>query len=351
MLTIKQLNNSATKHELNLKKVESSWISLKGPKRLGCFSSYYNEENVKIYCPDKSLLAYLDIPEPLFIDCLQGYDPNVKYGHQSIGNIHLLRWVMDNEATLEDYPSDFVCYNGLLKDMMMSRYIKDHWDFFAIKIKGKIIMLRIDSKKKQDYIDEQSAWNNKSTYVALNLRRLITKTDNGHESNLVKEGESCHGIFHSKIGCHRILHAGWLDCVESKEELTKPFDQIKFGSIKKIQNHHETISFNAGNTWWSLATLSGVETITCARCEYDFTVDHIDKLSVSNLIPRERQMEFFTSLNLMLDYIKSIVTEDNQYYDFYFNGTVKTLTGCERMNSNEKIIPSWYVDGQLPHVS
>uniref|UniRef100_T1KUF6 Decapping nuclease n=1 Tax=Tetranychus urticae TaxID=32264 RepID=T1KUF6_TETUR len=319
-------------------------VSLEGPKRLGYLSSSDSENN-SAFSQDKLALRYLDFPDPVNIDCLQGYDPNVKYGHFISKDTLLLRWILENEETMQKFPSDFIGNNGVIKDLMTIKdYVYD-WSLSAIKIRGKIILNRVESTEKKTRIDKQSESVNKSTYAAFNFPNLITK------SKSEQEGTLFYGVFHSKIGSHRILHTGKLHYVESAQELDKPFDEMKFVSIRKMHVLGNCPSSIQANNWWSLATLSGIDTIVCAKCARDFTVAKIEKLRVDDLIDKHKQMIFVASLDSILDHLKSIVTEENQYYDFHFNGKEKKFIGCLKMDLEDNLIPSWYIDGQIPNGS
>ncbi|XP_025017688.1 uncharacterized protein LOC112539423 [Tetranychus urticae] len=329
-------------------------ICLKGPTRLGFFSFYCNDEKESVYCPDKSSLRYLDLPNPLYINSLQGYDPNANYRHKKSKNKNLLRWILENETIVRNFTYDFISNDGVLKDIMTSSYNDFDWNICAVKIRGKIVLARntvlnrIASFEKEIQIDARSEMDNKSLYVATNLQRLITKNNNHPEFASWKEYYCFYGVFHSNIGSHGIIHAGYLDCVESQKEMDKPFDEMKFVLIKKHNSLKLSYSSLQAYVWWSLATLAGVDKIIHAKCEQDFRVKNTNQLIVSRMLPRERQKQLFTTLNLVLDFVKSIVKVENQYYNFYFNCTNRKLTGNMRMEPNDNIIPSWFIDGQLP---
>uniref|UniRef100_T1KUD1 Decapping nuclease n=1 Tax=Tetranychus urticae TaxID=32264 RepID=T1KUD1_TETUR len=329
-----------------LRRDEDDNVSLEGPKKLGYFSCYDNN-NDSVFSQDISALRYLDLPDPVNINCLQGYDPNKKYGHVVSRDMLLLRWVLDNEATIQKFTCDFICNNGIMKDMMVVKYAGCDWNLSGIKIRGKIVLNKAESFEKKERIATQSEKDNQSTYAAFNLQRLITKNNNCSECSSGKENDSLYGVFHSKIGSHRLLHAGWLHCVESEQELDKPFEEMKFILIKKFNAPKESHSLWQSNTWWSLAKLAGVDTVVRAKCDQDFTVEKIDKLKVECLINKRFQMTCVASLNKVLDFIKTIVTEENKCYNFSFNAKDKKLTGYMKIGSDENLIPSWYTDVQL----
>uniref|UniRef100_T1KUE4 Decapping nuclease n=1 Tax=Tetranychus urticae TaxID=32264 RepID=T1KUE4_TETUR len=340
-------------HELDLNQLcreKPNHVPMDGPKRLGYFSCYENNDK-SVYCPDKSALRYLDLPNPVNINCLQGYDPNVKYGHVVSRDMFVLRWILNNETTVQNFPSDFICNNGVMKEIMTLKFNNFDWNLSATKIRGKIVLNKIESIGKKENIDTQSEKDNKSTYAASNFQRLITKTANGHKCTSGKEECSFYGVFHSNIGSHRVLHVGWLHSVESKQELVKPFDEMKFVAVKKFNAPRASQSAFQSSTWWSLAKLAGVDTIVRAKCEQDYTIKSIDKLKVDSLINKHSQMTFVAALNKVFDFIKAIVREENKCYIFSFNAKDKKLTGCVRKGSDENIIPSWYIDLQLPNTS
>ncbi|XP_025017683.1 decapping and exoribonuclease protein-like [Tetranychus urticae] len=333
--------------ELNLGRVTTNHnICLEEPKRLGYFSSYYDNENKSVYCPDKSALRYLDLPDPVNINCLQGYDSNIKYGHRRPKSSNLLRWILENETILSNFTYDFICSNGLLKDLMVSPYYDYEWNLCAVKIRGKIVLSTIESIGKKENIDVQTEKDNKSTYVGLNLKSLVTKNNN--QCTSARDEASFFGVFNTKIGSHRILHSGYLDCVESEQETSKSFDDMKFVLVKKYNAPRVSHTSLHANTWWSLAKLAGVDTVMRTKCEQDFTVENIDKLQVERLIHKHRQMIFVTSLDLILNHLKSVVTEENKCYNFHFNGKDKRLTGYMTMDLDDNLIPSWYINEQLP---
>ncbi|XP_025017686.1 uncharacterized protein LOC112539421 [Tetranychus urticae] len=299
-----------------------------------------------VYCPDQSSLRYLDLPKPVSINCLKGYDKNSKYGHEQPKGTNLLRWILENETIVRNFDYDFICSNGLLKDLMISSLYSFDWSISAVKIRGKIILSKSESIERERRIYTQSETDNKSTYAASNLQRLITKNNNQCSSG--REGESFYGVFHSKIGSHRILNSGYLDCVESEQELKKSFDDMKFVLIKKFNGPKISHSIFQANSWWSLATLADVGTVIRAECDRSFVVNNIDKLEVDNLINEDRKMTFFASLNSILDHFKLVVTEENKCYNFHFNGEDKMLTGYMKMDADENLIPLWYIDQQLP---
>uniref|UniRef100_T1KUE1 Decapping nuclease n=1 Tax=Tetranychus urticae TaxID=32264 RepID=T1KUE1_TETUR len=169
-------------------------VVLEAPKRLGSFSCYDNN-NGSVYCPDKSSLRYLDLPNPVNVDCLQGYDSNVKYGHVISRDMLLLRWVLDNEETMKKFPSDFIVNNGLIKDMNVKCNDND-WNLSAIKIKGKIVLNRNETIEVKEKIARQSERDNQATYAAFNLQRLITKNKNCPKCSSGKENDSLYGVFH-----------------------------------------------------------------------------------------------------------------------------------------------------------
>ena len=323
-------------------------VSLEGPTRIGYYSCYVDDKKEKGFSSDKSSLAYLNLPNLLTsvsIDCLQGYDKKTKYGHHHPGDMHILRWVLNNKTTMQKFPSDFIGYNALIKDMMNAKYFDRDWNIYATKIDGKIILNRKETIGMKERIDTQSKIDNQSSYVANNLQRLITKNSN-HSSKRSKD--YFFGVFHSKIGSHRILHAGHLDCVESEEELTKPFDDMKLVLIKKLNAPRRSHSSFQAYNWWSLARLATVDTIVRVKCDLDFTIKKIDKLDRQSLIHKDRQIMFFASLNTVLDHVKSIVTEENKCYKFLFNAKNKKLTSYMMLDLDESVFPSWYIDQQIP---
>ncbi|XP_025017662.1 uncharacterized protein LOC107367381 [Tetranychus urticae] len=333
-------------HELDVKQMRLDNVVLDGPKRLGSFSCYDNN-NGSVYCPDESSIRYLDLPNPVNINCLQGYDPNVKYGHIISRDMLVLRWVLNHEEKMKKFPSDFIVNNGLMKDMMLVRYCDLDWNISATKIRGKIVLNKIESIELKDRIANQSDINNKSTYTAFNLQRLITKNNYEDECSSGKEMSSFYGVFHTKIGSHQILHAGWLHGVESKQELDKPFEEMKFILIKKFNAPRESHSFWQSSTWWSLAKLAGLDTIVRAKFDKDFIVKSIDKLEVDTLTNKRFKMTFVASLDKVLDFIKTIVTEENKCYNFSFNGKDKKLIGYMKIGPDENLIPSWFTDVKL----
>ncbi|XP_025017684.1 uncharacterized protein LOC112539420 [Tetranychus urticae] len=323
-------------------------VSLEGPKKLGYYSFYYNDEKEIVYCPDKSSLRYLDLPNPVYINCLKGYDSNIKFGNKNPKGSNLLRWILENETILSDLSYDFICNNGLLKEFMTFKFNNDDWTFSATKIRGKIILNRIHSDEEKASIDARTEQSNKSTYVANNLQLLIAKNIDQSQGDVKREEDSFFGVFHSKIGSHQILHSGFLGCVETKEDLDKPIDEMKFVLIKKFNGPRVSHSPFQADTWWALAALAGIDKIVRAKCQRDFMCKNIDKLDVKSLIYKSRQMDFVNSLNTVLDHVKSTVTEENKCYNFHLNGRIKKLTGYLMNDLDENLIPSWYIDEQLP---
>uniref|UniRef100_T1KUE3 Decapping nuclease n=1 Tax=Tetranychus urticae TaxID=32264 RepID=T1KUE3_TETUR len=323
-------------------------VYLQGTKILGYYSFYYDDQNKSVYCPDKSSLRYLDLPNPVYIDCLRGYSPYIKYGNKKPKGSNLLRWILENETIVRHYNYDFICNNGLLKEMMTVMHNKRDWDLCATKIRGQIVLNRVNSVEEKESIDARPEKENQSTYVANNLIRLITKNINHSHSTAGRKDDSFYGVFHTKIGSHRILHSGYLGCVASIKELDKPFEEMQFVLIKKYntQKRKSHTPFHA-ITWWSLATLARVDTLVRAKCERDFTVKKIDKLKVQDLIFKHRQIVFFASLNMVLDQIKSTVTEENKCYRFSFGAKNKKMTGY-MTDIDDNLIPSWYINDQLP---
>uniref|UniRef100_T1KUF4 Decapping nuclease n=1 Tax=Tetranychus urticae TaxID=32264 RepID=T1KUF4_TETUR len=282
--------------ELDLKCAKTNHdLCLERPKKLGYFSIYRNDDKESVYCPDKSALAYLDLPDPVSINCLQGYDPNNKYGYQ------------------RDLNYDFVCNNGVLKDIMTSPYQNLDWTLCAVKIRGKIVLNKIASNEEKESIEARSENDNKSIYAAFNLQRLVVKNNNRSEFTSGKETDSFHGVFHSNIGFHGVLHAGYLNDVESKQELDKSFDEMKFVLVKKFNAPKESHSFFHANTWWSLAILSGIDTIFRAKCEQDLWL---------------KILENYAQLNDCIC---------NVYYDFDTNLSVVEIRGKVILNKQESI--------------
>ncbi|XP_015790325.1 decapping and exoribonuclease protein-like [Tetranychus urticae] len=333
--------------EFNLDRVKpNNNICLKRPTRLGYYSFHYNNENKSVFCPDKSALRYLDLPDPAPIDCLQGYDSNIKYGHKKPKCSNLLRWILENETILSNFTYDFICSNGLLKDLMISAYNNYDWNICAAKIRGKIVLSIIESIDQKEIIDAESEKTNKSSYATLKLQRLITKNNNKCTSG--RDADSFYGVFHSRIGSHQILHSGYLDCAESNKELNKPFDKMKFVLTKKFNRPRVSHTFHQANTWWSLAKLAGIDTVIRAECDQSFVVKNIDEFEADSLVHEHRKIIFLASLNMFLNHFKSVVTKENKCYNFHFNGKDKKLTGYMMMDLDDDLIPFWYINEQLP---
>uniref|UniRef100_T1KE43 RAI1-like domain-containing protein n=1 Tax=Tetranychus urticae TaxID=32264 RepID=T1KE43_TETUR len=280
-------------------------VKFKGPKRIGCFSNCYGEENQLVYRTDNSSQRYLvstELNEPLY--CLEEFNPDTD------------RFQMRKS---------FIAQIGQIKIIdRFHLFNADHLMFVTDE----------DPSKKRKQQSDNNTRQNKLAYSRFKVIKKITKQVVERESDSNTELDVLSTVSISKIGQHHVLHLGNSEFVLSKDDVEKPIAQASFAALKLGPNLYKkyTKDFNIDHNrlmyWWASALLCGVKTLICGDLNEDFTLFKLDELPAS-LLNKKAEYErkkFLHALDKILHFIKSEVKEINKFYDIRLDVKTKEVT-------------------------
>uniref|UniRef100_T1KE40 Decapping nuclease n=1 Tax=Tetranychus urticae TaxID=32264 RepID=T1KE40_TETUR len=336
-----------------------------GPERITSFSSYYDKERKEVYRSDNSSQRYLDaIKLNIPINCdTESYVCDLPGIWE-----YFMNWIGKHEEIIRgpnpqkdpQQQIDFICTNLELKKIMLSCYEESDWAVWTFRIENEIFMRLYDGKTIEDNIrklhgvESKPQYNprktNKMNYARLDVIRKITKRVEERELNSDTDQDILSVIATSKIGQHRILHAGITEFVADKDDVDKPIDQVNFAALKLIpylfrgRNTGFNISLYRHLYWWASALVAGVETLICGDLDEDFTLSKLEVFPASILNTKYHaaaQKKCLITLDKILHFIKSEVKEKNMVYHFHLNAETREVIVSPPKKLNLEAITNW----------
>ena len=199
-----------------------------------------------------------------------------------------------------------------------------------------------------------------SSYAGYKFKEKITRRFDGSHRPTYAEGnhDSFYIVSKAKLNSHTLLYCNRVDCAVNKAQLDKPIQEMQFAQIKTRSENYFKIN-QAKNffwrkkviAWWLESKLGNIDEIICGDKNHDYVITKVSRMRVSDL-PEERNFwsprTCVSFLDIVLKFIKSMVTEELTPYRFYCVPGVKII--CQKIEEPvEKYLPTWFINDEYPY--
>ncbi|GLV41797.1 Rat1 Interacting Protein 1 [Carabus blaptoides fortunei] len=281
---------------------------------------------------------------------------------------HMLYFLLTNANKLinTDNPNkllntDFVCFRGLLTQIMCSLHLREDWTICATKWKDTIYLCAADSKQTYNIPkDEQNkfcSWGYKFEQYMLTKKPEVPPDT----SKPVHESEEFCCVFKSKLNSHSLIYGAEMDGILSNKEINESdpnWDTIEFIELKTSKkviriNQDRTLKMFKFIKWWAQSYLVNVKQVHCGFRDRNGIVTEILPFNVKDL-PRlsGNCWNWRSCLNfcdIFLKIVKDTIPENTDdphiVWKFEWKQNLQHFKIDEVKGENTySFLPKWYID-------
>lgn len=303
----------------------------------------------------------------------------------------LLRWITINgdrfaapvstapppKTTLVGLNTDFVCYRGLLTQLMCTPYEnREGWKVLAVRYRGTVYLHKDETEEARgqrlsttDRQKTMGSWGYKFEQYML----ADTPTGEPDPEPPVIESEEFCCVFRTRIGLgagHSIVYGGEMDGVEISERLLKAseatndaidlngetFVELKTSRQIEHQGHQRTLLKFKMIKWWCQCFLVGVPKVVCGFRDDDGVVGNLTEFGVSD-IPKRCAEHWLP--NVCMNYLDSVLAHfmsemsrvsERKLVSFSWDpkeGGGRIAMREEKRMDLGAMLPEWYINADV----
>ncbi|XP_053653693.2 decapping and exoribonuclease protein [Cherax quadricarinatus] len=340
---------------------------LRRPMFIGDFSLNAKRQ----FCHDSRNLHYISIKWQIFKKV--NYDLNVALDKANRKLFEetknekldrLLEWILLNsfkfhtrESTgkpLKCLSTDFICFRGLLTQLLCTPYENEGWIVCATKFRNTIYLCAYDTPEKQTDRENETEMQKRMSAWGYKFEHYMT--DGCDPSEGVEENEEYCCVVRSRLDNHSLVYGAEVDGADPSLYKTPHADLNAFIELKTSKElirdaDHRTLHKFKLLKWWSQSKLVGIPRVVCGFRDKEGIVHTLKMFDVEEM-PAMAQDHWKPNIMLnfvktFLDYVKSCVQVDNPKAVYKFqrkhNGDVVSCTYLGH-DHDWTFLPEWYFE-------
>ncbi|XP_065340141.1 decapping nuclease DXO homolog [Cloeon dipterum] len=327
-------------------------------------AGWYNKDRHGNYCKDEQYAKYLYLPrnmKQVSFDLNQKHEEDVYKPQiemkESIDSI--LKWVVENSKDSEGKPkspdADFVCYRGILYQLMCVPYQnKDSLRVCAIKAKGTTYLCQFFTEENRK--DRQAQAENpdmaKFTKWGHKFEHYMVSDEPGKPPDATQpmsQYEELNIVYQSMLGPNTLIYAAEIDGLTKKEDLQDLY-QAKLIELKTCHQNANNYSFCRHKLikWWTQSMLAKIDSIVVGYRNDEGMVKRLEQMAVAN-IPKmakgwsaPRCVVFLRDFLSFVKHVMKDATESDVFEFVWYPGESSYSARKLPPGNNCNFLPDWF---------
>ena len=340
-----------------------------GSFSVDCHRSFLHDRSqLKFYRPRP-------LATPLDLDLNEGMASVVRKNEEECkeeGLKMMLKWILQNpkrflvnQGPLKDLSTDFVCFRGLLTNLMCSPYEnREGWEFTAVKWKNTIYLRKEEtSEQKNRRLNATKrektmcSWGYKFEQLMMSDTPQLEKPNT--KEPVVEPEEFC-CVYRTRLGPHSLVYGAEMDGLVVSDRLKKShldadlnlerFVELKTSRMIEHRGHERTLHRFKMIKWWSQSFVVGIGSVVCGFRDDDGVVRGIEEFSLRDMPELGKEhwkgnvcMNF---LQEALSMVKAVMAEEVGEMEMVrFSWAPKVGMVVEKLGEKtQDVLPEWYLN-------
>lgn len=250
--------------------------------------------------------------------------------------------------------TDFVCFRGLLRDLMCCPYQREGWIILATKFRRTIYLCAVDSVEKQ--MEKEKETENQKRMCSWGHKFEHFMTDGADPTEGHDENKEYCCVLRSRLALHSLVYGAEVDGADPTRynpphaHLT-PFVELKTTKEIVSDRQKQILHKFKFQKWWSQSFLVGIPRVVCGFRDDSGVVRSLQTFAVSTM-PTQCQDYWSTDVMInfvdqFLSWVKTQVVEDDPNLVYQLTrppGSPDVQCQCLGGNSSAvAFLPQWYV--------
>jgi RAT1-interacting protein len=307
-------------------------------------------------------LSYLKVPRHVNFNLNLGDDKYFEKPAEEEKIRHLLTFIMrncDKVVRNERVNADFVCFRGLLRQIMVAPYEwREPWIVLACKHKGTIYLCAEETQEKKNKKMAETARDKKFQRYGHKFEKyLFSKSPQseppGSEGAVIESEEFC-VMFSTRLGKNTILYGAEIDGVQSNAEITT-LEQLRAvplveAKVKRRESNERQMQnfyrFKARN-FWCQSFLVGIDRVAVGLRDDDGFVDEVTSMSLKDLSNEAKINDFWHAtvcVNFLNDFLEKVrldmsnvgdSREPSVVFKYEWNSNTANFVTCRHLSDKK----------------
>lgn len=293
---------------------------------------------------------------------------------------NLLRWIMLNKEAFclkqtksnnkDDFQNsdkflhfgslntDFFCWRGLLTHIVCLPY-ENREDLLVavIKFRGSYFLCEFETEAKRIERETETPRQKAMSAWGLKFEQYVTSdTPHGipHINNAVNTNEEFGSVVRSRLEHHSLVYGAEVDCIDPTSPDENKYVELKTSRVIQAQRQYENFCKFKLIKWWAQSFLIGISKVVCGFRDdngvvlklQDYPVLDMPAMAKSALQNPWKPAVCFNFLNEFLNFVKSVVTEDNPrcVHLFRWQPRGNVTHECRGQDPEFLFLPDWFIN-------
>jgi len=247
--------------------------------------------------------------------------------------------------------TDFVCFRGLLRDLMCAPYQRDGFIIRATRWRRTIYLCAIDTPEKIRENENRSESQKKMCSWGHKFEQFMIEGED--PSTGMDECKEYCCVLRSRLAAHSLVYAAEVDGVDPLKYQTPhryldAFVELK--TSKEIATERDRTKLHKFKLqkWWSQCFLVGIPRVICGFRDDQGTVMSLRTFLVSAMPQSQNYWETDVMMNFLdslLTWVKEQVTDDDPWTVYeVIRAPGSPDVCCRRVPGETPLLPQWYVE-------
>jgi len=334
----------------------SKLTSYQKPTEIACFSY---DETRNLLLGDRRSLAYYH-PPTIPSSLSTGFSSFIKRDDSINEHLDsLLESIASIEPTIApSTPPHFVSWRGMINKIMLTPYsYRDGWRMNVTRYKNTIYIE--ESKRKTSDMTHREQmmtyWGYKFEELASIPKPPATLTQNDpclreRENCIVNNHVQFCSVFKTKIGSHRIIMGGEVDCLNSHTETTDQSCYTELKTNRVIGNSRQEENFQKFKLLrvWGQSFLAGVSTIIFGFRDDDGMIKSLKTYKTLEIPRLVRSAGFVDSVLKWISECVGDTDDPDKIWTMEYEGNTSVITMRAAGTDVVSFIPDWMRERNNP---
>nr|XP_045621699.1 decapping and exoribonuclease protein-like isoform X1 [Procambarus clarkii]XP_045621700.1 decapping and exoribonuclease protein-like isoform X1 [Procambarus clarkii] len=276
----------------------------------------------------------------------------------------LLEWILHNsfkfhtkESTgksLKCLSTDFICFRGLMTELLCTPYEREGWIVCATKFCNTIYLCAYDTPEKHTRRENETDVQKQMSSWGYKFEQYMT--DGSNLSGGVNENEEYCCVVRSRLDNHSLVYGAEVDGADPSQYKTPHADLRAFIELKTSKEiiadkDYRNLYRYKFMKWWSQSSLVGIPRVVCGFRDAKGTVHTLETYNVEDMPFRGQDYWkpniMLNFLKKFLDFVKYSVHEDNPkaVYKFERESNGGNIT-CTYLGFDPEwtFLPAWFYE-------
>ncbi|KAK3696214.1 hypothetical protein RRG08_027657 [Elysia crispata] len=286
---------------------------------------------------------------------------HVFYLKQASSNVSANSQKLDTRNSASCFNSlntDFFCWRGLLTHLACLPYEnRDDLLVAVIKFRGSYFMCEFETEAKKIERETETPRQKEMSAWGFKFEQYVT-SDKPHDfpniNQPVNTNEEFGSVARSRLGVHSLVYGAEVDCVDPNSQHSNQYVELKTSRIIQAQRQYENFCKFKLIKWWAQSFLIGISRVVCGFRDDDGIVHKLQDYPVMDM-PAVAQSVLqnpwkpavcFNFLDNFLNFVKSVITEDDPRCVHLFRWQPGSKVVCEQLGEDPEFLflPDWFIN-------